>query len=412
MKIGEFARVVGTRISVLRHYDREGLLRPVFIDKFTGYRYYDETQTRRYRQISELKEAGFTLGEIREIFSGSGKEGSGSSKESDSGNVKFEALAARKKAELEQTLRNLERVRKKMSEMKFAENLNGKELKPLVENIDLPFENDERVVGKWEIVGEADAPVGGKGRELYFLPGGERYWCYGWTKGKLLCEDGYNSFACDYTLEEHSDGLYMTVRYKSYDYLKSGLLTPVVLKQLDNRHYTKDEIARKDKIDLPFRDDERLKGRWRAVDFITSKEEFTPVGGEGGVDCGDGSERREGCDRWGNSERREGCDCGGGSERREGSACEGGSECRDDLYFREVEFMEGGECRAVYGDEVISGREQICWTRGYMLRKWNSSACAYEIRSAGEKDYLIMEWKSGDYRFGGMDTDYYVFCRM
>lgn len=368
MKIGEFARAVGTRISVLRHYDREGLLRPVFIDKFTGYRYYDEIQIRRYRQISELKEAGFTLGEIREIFSGSSK-----------GSVKFEVLADRKKAELEQTLRNLERVRKKMSEMKFAENLNEKELKPLVENIDLPFVNDERVVGKWEIVGEADAPVGGKGRELYFLPGGERYWCYGWTKGKLLCEDGYNSFACDYTLEKHSDGLYMTVRYKSYDYLKSGLLTPVVLKQLDNRHYTKDEIARKDKIDLPFRDDERLKGRWQAVDFITSKEEFTPVGGS---DC------------------------------RDDSACEGGVDCRDDLYFREVEFMEGGECRVVYGDEVISGREQICWTRGYMLRKWNSSACAYEIRSAGEKDYLIMEWKSGDYRFGGMDTDYYVFCRM
>ncbi len=342
MKIGEFAKSVGTRISVLRHYDREGLLHPVFIDRFTGYRYYDEAQTERYNRITELKEAGFTLSEIREILNGADTD----------------MLFTRKRSELEQTLCNLEKVKKKMSELKLSES----GFDPITENIDLPFVNDERVVGKWEIVSES-ADIGGKKRELYFLPDGESYWCYGWTKGKLLYSDGINSFACNYTLEEHSDGVYMTVRFKSYDYVKTGKVTPVVLRQLDNKHYTKQGIARKDNIELPFRNDEELIGKWKSVDFILTKEQFSPT-----------------------------------SEK-------------NDLYFKEAEFFEGGNCSVLFTDEKISGNEKICWTKGCMIKKWNSTACAYEIRHVGKTDYLIMEWKSGDYRWGGMDTDYYVFVR-
>lgn len=345
MKIGEFAKAVGTRISILRHYDREGLLRPIFVDRFTGYRYYDESQAERFSRISELKEAGFTLNEIKEILNG---------------NADIEAFFTRKKTELEQTLHNLKKVKKKMTELKF----NVKNYEPITENIDLPFVNDEKVVGKWEIISSDDIQVGGKKRELYFLPNGEQYWCYGWTKGKLLFTDGYNSFVNDYTLEEHNDGLYMTVRFKSYDYMKSGKVTPVMLKQVDNKHYSKNEIARKDNIDLPFRNDERLIGKWKAVDFILTKEEFSTA------------------------------------------------NRKTDLYFKEAEFSEGGKCSVLFGDEIISGTEQICWTRGYMLKKWNSTACAYEIRSIDGTDYMIMEWKSGDYRWGGMNTDYYVLIRV
>ena len=38
MKIGEFAKACKTRISVLRHYDELGLLRPCYVDRFTEYR--------------------------------------------------------------------------------------------------------------------------------------------------------------------------------------------------------------------------------------------------------------------------------------------------------------------------------------------------------------------------------------
>ena len=38
MQIGEFAKICNTRISVLRHYDKLGLLTPSRIDPATGYR--------------------------------------------------------------------------------------------------------------------------------------------------------------------------------------------------------------------------------------------------------------------------------------------------------------------------------------------------------------------------------------
>lgn len=71
----------------------------------------------------------------------------------------------------------------------------------------------------------------------------------------------------------------------------------------------------------------------------------------------------------------------------------------------------GGSCTSLYGDEIISGDEMQVWTKGYVLRKWNRTACAYEIREIDGVEYLIMEWKSGDYRWGGFETDYYVFVR-
>ena len=38
MKIGEFAKACRTRVSVLRHYEKRGLLLPDHVDRFTGYR--------------------------------------------------------------------------------------------------------------------------------------------------------------------------------------------------------------------------------------------------------------------------------------------------------------------------------------------------------------------------------------
>ena len=70
MKIGEFAKVCGTGISVLRYYDKQNLLKPVYIDKFTGYRYYSREQIPIFFRITALKQAGFTLEDIRHINSG------------------------------------------------------------------------------------------------------------------------------------------------------------------------------------------------------------------------------------------------------------------------------------------------------------------------------------------------------
>ncbi len=157
----------------------------------------------------------------------------------------------------------------------------------LHENVHIPFENDERVIGKWEIIGEynsriefelaqqlPEVSVGSKNREIYFLPEGEWYWCYAWTKGKLLIEDGDSSTVNEYVIEKQPDGLYMFVKLKSYDYLQSGRTNVLALRQVDNKHYTSDEIARKDNIDIPFVNDDAVLGKWKAVGVVQHIEEF------------------------------------------------------------------------------------------------------------------------------------------
>ena len=68
MQIGEFAKICGTKITVLRHYDKEGLLEPDYVDAFTGYRYYSDEQIPIFFRITALKKAGFSLVEIKKIL--------------------------------------------------------------------------------------------------------------------------------------------------------------------------------------------------------------------------------------------------------------------------------------------------------------------------------------------------------
>ena len=140
--------------------------------------------------------------------------------------------------------------------------------------------------------------------------------------------------------------------------------TYLLLKKSDSNRYSAESIARKDDIDKPFVNDERIIGKWKAHSFLCNKAEFPQEG-----------------------------------------------EPIDDLYFKEIEFFSNGNCRCVYADAVFEGEDTVVWTKNYLLRKWNWSACEYEIRTVGGKDYMIIEWKSGDYRYGGYDTNYYVFTK-
>ena len=40
LKIGDFSKLSRVSIRMLRHYDEIGLLKPVWIDPESGYRYY------------------------------------------------------------------------------------------------------------------------------------------------------------------------------------------------------------------------------------------------------------------------------------------------------------------------------------------------------------------------------------
>ena len=64
-KIGDFASILNTSVRTLRYYDEIELIKPKEIDLFTGYRYYSKDQINDFQIIMLLKEAGFSLEEIK-----------------------------------------------------------------------------------------------------------------------------------------------------------------------------------------------------------------------------------------------------------------------------------------------------------------------------------------------------------
>mgnify|MGYP001281192012 CR=1 FL=1 len=70
IKIGDFARLGQVSVVTLRHYDEIGLLKPVSVDSFTGYRYYSVAQLPRLNRILALKDIGFSLEQIEQVLNG------------------------------------------------------------------------------------------------------------------------------------------------------------------------------------------------------------------------------------------------------------------------------------------------------------------------------------------------------
>ena len=69
MQIKEFADFTGVSVRTLHYYDEIGLLRPAFVDRATGYRFYDENSLLRMQEILFYRELDFSLKSIGEILS-------------------------------------------------------------------------------------------------------------------------------------------------------------------------------------------------------------------------------------------------------------------------------------------------------------------------------------------------------
>ena len=68
LKIGDFSLLSKISIHMLRHYDEIGLLKPIHVDDFTNYRYYDEKQLSVANRIQSLKGMGLSLSTIKQIL--------------------------------------------------------------------------------------------------------------------------------------------------------------------------------------------------------------------------------------------------------------------------------------------------------------------------------------------------------
>ena len=73
-RIGMFAQMNHITVKALRFYEEQGLLSPAYVDEENGYRYYTLDQMAAIHQITALKQAGFTLDDIKHIRSGAEEE--------------------------------------------------------------------------------------------------------------------------------------------------------------------------------------------------------------------------------------------------------------------------------------------------------------------------------------------------
>lgn len=74
MKIKEFSKLCGCNPKTLRYYDEESLLKPVEVDRMSGYRYYTEDQALLFIKIKNLQKAGFRIEEIKSLINKSDSE--------------------------------------------------------------------------------------------------------------------------------------------------------------------------------------------------------------------------------------------------------------------------------------------------------------------------------------------------
>jgi effector-binding domain-containing protein len=68
IRIGDFSKLSRVSVKTLRYYDEMGLLKPVEVDPFTGYRLYEYSQLSVLNRILTLKDLGFSLEEIGRLL--------------------------------------------------------------------------------------------------------------------------------------------------------------------------------------------------------------------------------------------------------------------------------------------------------------------------------------------------------
>ncbi|WP_058304256.1 MerR family transcriptional regulator [Gorillibacterium timonense] len=468
-KIGELSKLSKIPVKTLRYYDSEGLLIPDEIDRFTGYRYYSASRLADCYRIVALKELGFTLEEIKLRMEADSADRIIALIEAKQDELKNTLMLT------ESRLNRLEAVKQVMSEGEtetfdliirsadtlrvavlrkvyaekeeaFAEIAKMKSLLPknllgrreviinyeteyresqfdlgscveitgrlpddfafedkvilvqsdvatlvckrqelekaypamINDDINLPFEDDSDAVGKWKFLdvvpseeqfryGQEKSNQGVWLQELYFLPNGEPFWAVGgWTKGWLFTSSGYPEriYKNRYTLRTHQGKKLMFLHMKDYEHeARGGMPIVWVYEKVSDRAFSRDEIRIRDNTDYPFVPDETLLGSWKVRDFVLNPMDFDPAKQ---------------------------------------------SFPKEELYFERIEFKKDGRAIAKYGQKEPYERS---WTKGLLLDSNNEIAETYEVRRIDETDYLFVEWKSGDYTYGGKQPYWYVMVR-
>lgn len=362
IKIGAFAKICNVSTQTLRYYDAEGILKADAIDPSSGYRFYSTEAVEKYKQILLYKELGFSLEEIKKI--------------QESTNEELRGMLLDKKISLNKSVGRIKEQIKTIDDICSVNN--GKP--SLSEALLIPFDNDPDVVGKWELCGKLldenkllFTTVDSNKMphcELTLLPGGAHFWMFFWTKGILYRLSSKYNFAIPnyYRILNRDEKTYMIVQYMSDECIDNGAdIQSYLYRKTSNIAYTEHQArARIDKTDLPFIEDDRVSGVWKAVDYISEISDFDP--------CVKFTEEK-------------------------------------DLYINIINFMPRGICTKNIRTTFGSGNYMLRYTKGFVLDDKEMTAEEYVIKTINGKDFLFVQHKSGDYFYGGRKPYWYVFER-
>ena len=327
IKIGDFANIFGVSIKTIRFYEEKKLIKPAYVDVYTGYRYYDEKNIEEMSKILAYKSLGFELSEIKDVQ--------------------------------KQTIANkIEEYKEKIMTMYSQINtlnslLNSKE------EIKMPvFINDEKAIGKWSLIGltktkedfandkllDEDIAL----KELYLMDDGKEYWVVSWTKGSIIIKGK------SFTYDIENNKMYVNLKGLYDEDEKIA-----VYEKIDDKHYTIDEIRKVDNTDVPFEEDEKLNGLWTCLGTVSDKTNF----------------------------KLEEVEVGG--------------------IIKRLAFFPNGDATITFDDDAA---KSTSYTKGFIKDFCiKDTMCSYEIKNVDDKEILVVEWKSGDYVFGGFVCCYYVF---
>ena len=364
LKIGDFAKLCGTCARTLRYYDDEGVLKADLVDEITGYRFYSPEAVEKYKKLVFYKDLGFSLQEIKKLLAATEEE--------------EKEMLKQKKGTLLSSVEQIQGQVQTINTM-FARD-EGKKALPSILN--LPFIDDPEMVGKWRICGmlrdENDfssaveiPPEEHIFNEIIFMPGGANVWSYFWTKGIFYTMSGKHGSAVanPYRTVRQEGKHYMVIYFVPGEGINNDRALPVLYRQIDTVAYTEDQMRPHiDRVDYPLVEDPQVSGMWSVVDFVRHAEDFDP---------------------------------------------DHPHTPKKSLAVTDLQFLPRGICIRYTRSEANS--KKISWrlnyTKGLILNRTNMTAEEYIIKNFDGKDYLLVQHKSGDYAFGGIEPFWYVFER-
>jgi len=212
----------------------------------------------------------------------------------------------------------------------------------------LVFVNDEKVIGKWELLEDEPFPF----KELYFLPNGQEYWVFSWTRGYLKIIDTYHPY-------EVVDNILVL----SVVDVNGVIGKQVRFRKIDNKKYSIDEIKYIDDVSYEFVNDENVLGIWKSIGF-TYNDNFEEII----------------------------------------------NDKQDNLFLQRLIFLKDGKLIEDRIDRTILNH--LLWTNGKVIdNKYSMISSKYEILKIESVEYLVYEWKSGDYTFGRRKPGKYILIK-